>query len=60
MVLIALLVFMPVPDFHAKSKPLELTRTWETELKPFLAISGTRMRASVSRTLGTLISEDAK
>jgi hypothetical protein len=45
MVFIALLVFIPVHDFHAKSKPLKLTRTWETELKPFLAILGTRMRA---------------
>jgi len=45
MVFIALLVFIPVPDFDAKSKPLRLTRTWETELKPFLAILGTSMRA---------------
>jgi parallel beta-helix repeat protein len=45
MVFIPLLVFIPIPDFHVKSKPLRLTRTWETELKPFLAIFGTGMRA---------------
>jgi hypothetical protein len=46
MVLIPFLVFVLVPDFHSGPKRLRMTRTRGTELKPFLTILGTRMRAS--------------
>jgi hypothetical protein len=49
MVLIPLLVFALVPDFHSESKRLGVTRTRGTELKPFLTILGTSQRGLSAR-----------
>jgi hypothetical protein len=45
MVFIPLLVFVLVSDFYQESKLPEVTRAPRTELRPFLAILGTSMRA---------------
>jgi hypothetical protein len=49
MVFIPFLVFVLVPDFHPEPKRLRMTRTRGTELKPFLTILGTNMRALENR-----------
>jgi hypothetical protein len=46
MVFIPLLVFALIPDFHSEPKRPRVTQTRGTELKPFLTILGTRMRAA--------------
>jgi hypothetical protein len=45
MAFIPLSVFAPVPNFHSEFKLQGLAHTGKTELKPFLAIFGTSMRA---------------
>ena len=46
MVFIPLLVFALIPDFHSEPKRPRVTQTRGTELKPFLTILGTSMRAT--------------
>ncbi len=47
MVFIPISVFAPVSNFHSEFKLQGLTQSRKTELKPFLANLGTRMRATV-------------
>jgi hypothetical protein len=54
MVFIPISVFAPVSIFHSEFKLQGLTQSRKTELKPFLANLGTRMRAGVIAPIAKL------